>query len=86
MRVTDLDKFALEEIWRPYQTMKGYERRLERSPMSLTETALELLHDRTGWAQRVFDRLRGIGVQFPAYVQHSLVDVIKAALARKGGE
>lgn len=81
MRVTDLDKFALEEIWRPYQTMKGYERRLERSPMSLTCTAAELANDTTGWADRVFNRLRGIGVRFPSYVKNELVDVIKCALS-----
>jgi len=80
--VTDLDKFALEEIWRPYQSMRGYERRLEKSPMNLADTAVELAHDTTGWAECVLDRIRRIGVQFPPYIRHELVDVIEDALSR----
>lgn len=88
-RVTDLDKFALEQVWWPYQNKMGYEGRLERLPMSLDETVALLRNDTTGWAKCVLDRIAAIGFTFPAYVQHPLVDVVKAAtairaLAREG--
>jgi len=76
-RVTDLDKFALEEVWRPYQSMMGHEKRLERLPMSLDDTAALLRSDQTGWADLVLDRVRRIGFTFPAYIHSPLVDVVK---------
>ncbi|MBU0801408.1 MAG: hypothetical protein KKA05_10475 [Alphaproteobacteria bacterium] len=78
LRITDLDKFALEHIWRPYQSMMGHERRLEKSPMSLDETAALLASDKTGWAICVLNRLHQIGVTFPPYVKHPLVGVVAA--------
>jgi hypothetical protein len=78
-RVTDLEKFALEEVWRPYQTLMGYEKRLERLPVSLEETAKLLVVDETGWSKCVLDRIAAIGFTFPSYVQHTLVRVIQAA-------
>ena len=81
MRVTDLDDFSLQQVWRPYQGMVGYERRLDRPALPLDATADRLRQD-TAWTKCVLDRLRGIGVEFPAYVQHPLVDVI---VERAGG-
>ena len=78
-RVTDLEAFALEQVWRPYQSRMGYERRLERLPMSLEETAKLLVTDETGWSEIVLNRIAAIGFSFPSYVQHSLVDVVMAA-------
>lgn len=88
MKVTDLEKFALEQIWRPYQTIVGYEKRLECLPVSLENTAESLKQD-TYWSRLVLDRLRGMNrhrhITFPSYIQHPLVDVVRAALAQ-GGE
>lgn len=81
-RITDLEKFALEQIWRPYQGTGDYvpyEPRLERLPMSLEETAKLLITDDTGWSKLVLDRVSAIGFTFPSYVQHELVNVVKAA-------
>ncbi|RVL48443.1 hypothetical protein CN138_08920 [Sinorhizobium meliloti] len=78
-RITDLEKFALEQVWRPYQNMKGYEKRLEALPMSLEETAKLLITDETGWAECVLDRIAAVGFTFPSYINHHLVDVIRTA-------
>ncbi len=84
-RVTDLEKFALEEVWRPYQNMMGYEKRLERLPVGLEETARLLRADTTGWSKRVIDRIKNIGVTFPDYIQHPLVDVFGGGTKSDGG-
>ena len=78
-RVTDLEDFALTQVWRPYQSKMGYEDRLERLPMSLDETARLLTTDDSGWASVVLDRICNIGFRFPPYIVHELVSVINAA-------
>ncbi|WP_421565615.1 hypothetical protein [Ochrobactrum sp. EDr1-4] len=87
MRVTDLEKFALEQIWRPYQNTIGYEKRLERLPVSLEATAESLTQD-TRWSGFVLNRLRGMNrnsrITFPSYIQHPLVDVVRTALQERG--
>jgi hypothetical protein len=85
MRVTDLEKFALEEVWRPYQNMMGYEQRLARMPVGLEETARLLRADTTGWSKRVIDRIEAIGITFPDYIQHPLVDVFGGGTKSDGG-
>lgn len=77
MRVTDLEKFALEQIWRPYQSKAGYDhmKRLEKLPVSLLETAQALCHD-SEWSRAVIDRLSAIGVTFPSYISHPLATIV----------
>lgn len=82
-RITDLEEFALAQIWRPYQTKMGYEDRLERLPMSIDETAKLLVMDETGWSSAVLDRMCNIGFRFPPYIVHELVNVINAAQASR---
>jgi hypothetical protein len=87
-RVTDLEQFALGEIWRPYQNMAGYADRLKALPKSLDETALMLALD-TEWSRCVLGRIADIGFSFPDYIKHPLVEVIRRAQsedARKKGE
>lgn len=74
-KVTDLDQFLLEQIWRPYQTKKGYEDRLEAAPMGLDETLAELQAGGE-WADLVLNRVRRCGFVFPPYVKHRLIDFI----------
>ena len=86
-RITDLEKFALEQIWRPYQNHEsiGFEKRLEALPMSIGETANKLITDDTGWSKCVLDRISAIGFTFPPYINHPLVDVVRTAQEfRKG--
>lgn len=76
-RVTDLEKFCLEHIWRPYQNLAGYERRLTALPMSLEQTAEKLRED-SEWSRLVFGRLNAIGFRFPSYIHHPLVDLVRS--------
>lgn len=87
-RITDLEDFALTQIWRPYQSKMGYEVRLERLPMSIAKTAELLVTDKTGWSEAVLDRVCAVGFFFPEYVKHPLVDVVRTAMEvrRKKGE
>lgn len=85
MRVTDLEKFALEQIWWPYSSTSALPQnhRFDRLPMSLEDTAL-LLDEGSHWSSAVCDRLRAIGVTFPNYINHPLVDVVKRRMAEIG--
>ncbi|NTB01587.1 hypothetical protein [Agrobacterium tumefaciens] len=88
-RITDLEKFALEQVWRPYQNRDGFafakEDRFEALPMSLEETARLLITDESGWSKCVLDRISAIGFTFPSYIYHPLVDVVRTAQeVRKG--
>lgn len=81
MRVTDLEKFALEQIWRPYQNRTGYDARLKSLPMSIDATASRLqAPEHAVWAALVFGRLALIGVQFASYLSHPLVDVVRLGI------
>ena len=80
MRVLDLDKFSLEQIWRPYQTMVGYERRLEKVPMSLTDTLAALKLAEGDWPESVLDRIARINPTFPPWISHPLVDYLKSEI------
>lgn len=88
MRVTDLEKFALEHIWRPYWAdaplMRGP--RPERLPMGLGTTVRLMEMDDTGWTDMVVNRLAEIGVDFPDYVQHPLVDFLRQKIDRLKNE
>lgn len=78
-KVTDLDKFSLEQVWRPYQTKAGVgdDARLTSSPMNLDDTAAKLAED-TEWSRLVLSRIRACNFYFPPYVKHRLVDVVRA--------
>lgn len=86
-RVTDLDQFCLSQIMRPYQTMLGYEARLDRLPETLEQITARLSID-CEWSRCVLERTSAIGFTFPSYVKHPLVDLVNAARAaasnRKG--
>lgn len=85
-RITDLEEFALRHIWRPYQNKVGFEKRLERLPMSLEETVEKLVLDDTGWAELVLSRVAAVGFRFPSYVVHPLVDLVVAEQKRRKGD
>ena len=71
-KVTDLEKFSLEEIWMPFAATAL------KSSHSLEETA-QLLTKGTDWSINVLDRIRRVGFMFPPYIAHPLVDVLRAA-------
>jgi hypothetical protein len=74
-----LDKFSLEQVWRPYQTKGGVGDgvRLTSAPMNLDDTAAKLAED-TEWSRLVLSRIRACNFYFPPYVKHRLVDVVRA--------
>ena len=75
-KVTDLEKFALEQIVRPYQTMiVNSERRLESSPWSLEQIAIMLRH-KDNWSDLVLDRIYRCGFWFPEYIKHDIITTI----------
>ena len=78
MRVTDLEKFALEHIYRPYQTMIGLEKRLERLNKDFNlENAVSHLKENPNWAAHVLDRIKRGNVVFAKYLkEHELVVLI----------
>lgn len=79
MRVTDLDKFSLEHVWRPYQTISPIptEKRFESAPANLDET-YRYLTQGGEWSRHVLARIKEIGVTFPDYVMHPIVYYIRA--------
>ena len=79
-KVTDLEKFALEHIFRPYQNMIGYEKYLDKLPMSIDEIP-NLMTDEPDWAKCVLDRIHAIGFKFPTYINHNIVRIIKTGKA-----
>jgi len=92
VKVTDLEKFAYEDVWRPYWpahpdagprdfasgTPETYEKRFGRGGLKHTlMQTLTLLEENREYRHLVVGRLSAIGVQFPDYVKHPLVDAIK---------
>lgn len=92
MRVTDLEEFAEIHIWGPfwpihpeadheckYGNPENYRAWLKRNGKrrhNLMQTCHHLRkHD--AWAAHVFDRLMRIGVTFPPYIQHPLVEDVR---------
>jgi hypothetical protein len=85
LRVTDLEKFSFDQIWRPYwrshstNTNDQWGSDLKRAPFDLPETATQLTEP-SKWSAQVIGRLTSVGVTFPGWVQHPLVDVIRELL------
>jgi len=75
-KITDLEKFTLEHIFRPYQTMIMDENRLEKLPMPLDEVAL-YADANPEWWDVVHDRIKRIGFYFPNYINHEIVDLVR---------
>lgn len=75
-KVTDLEKFALEHIVRPYQNMKWGEGNQGKLPCSLDELATMLEAD-DDWSKCVLARIHGIGFTFPAYINHKLATLCR---------
>ena len=77
-KITDLEQFALSEIWRPYWNLSEYqaqEGRPEKLPVDLNETAQKLAKG-GAWAELVLVRLRHLKFTFPDYIVHPLVGVV----------
>ena len=84
MKVTDLEEFAKNQIWRPYWPMHaeaettddGHWRDFDewwRETRPNLRTTLEMLRLRPDVRKAVVNRLSRIGVRFPSYIKHPLV-------------
>lgn len=75
-KITDLEKFALEEIFRPYQTMLDFgEKRLKKLPIPLDKIP-NFISNHQEWWKLVKARITPMDVYFPDYIHHELVDFI----------
>lgn len=83
MRVTDLEKFSLEQIWRPYATLLGITGSLKFAPLTIEGTAELLRSDHAPeWRKCVLGRLAQMRVEFPSHIQHPLVDAVRDGIAK----
>lgn len=82
IKVTDLELFCLEQIYRPYQLSLGIgDKRLERLTKDFSlETARALLIHKKDWSKLVLERLSNCGFWFPDYINHPLVRFLKNAM------
>lgn len=78
MKVSDLEKFALEQVYRPYQNMIGMDERLDRLNKDFNlENATSHLKENPNWAAHVLDRIKRCEFTFSPYLQdHELVRLI----------
>lgn len=76
-RITDLEKFALEEIFRPYRNMipEIGDKRLTKLPCKLKEIP-QWAEKYPEWWKCVKGRIDRIGFRFPGYIVHPLVGII----------
>jgi hypothetical protein len=80
-KVTNLEKFTLHQIFRPYQTMLGIgDKTLNKLTKEYNvDTARELLIKNKEWAKLVLSRISRCHFRFPDYINHPLVKFIKNA-------
>ena len=80
-KITDLEKFVLENVYRPYAPVliPGY---MEQPRREIPKTwrlhnAVEMLEANPEWRELVMDRITRCNFRFPAYIDHPLVDYIR---------
>ena len=72
-KVTDLEKFALEQIFRPFQGMLDFgEEPLKKLPMELEEMG-DFSDAHPEWRKCVADRLNKIDYYFPRYISQKVL-------------
>jgi hypothetical protein len=78
-RITDLEKFVLEHIVRPYQDRGGFgEEQLNSLPLPM-DCIIDMLNEENEWTKLVLNRISKIGFTFPEYIKHPLVKIVKDA-------
>lgn len=73
-KITDLERFAFEEVMRPYGPLLGYGH-LKALPVPMGEIPA-LAGANPEWWSHVTDRLWRCGFWFPTYLVHPLVDLL----------
>jgi hypothetical protein len=82
MKITDLEQFALEQVYRPYQgTLMGWNRAVMEHLTDEYNLENALAHlkkkENKDWSELVLDRIIKCRFYFPPYIRHDLVDYIK---------
>lgn len=72
----DADKFVLEQVYRPYQSMLGFNERLTKQPYDNKKT-IELLKENSDWSNCVLDRINRCKFEFSQWIKHPVIDFIK---------
>jgi len=89
IKVTDLEKFVLEQVYRPYQISLGIgDKTLEHltKEYNLDNARLNLIKNKK-WCIEVMDRISRIPFYFPDYIKHPLLPFIKNQISiRKGAD
>ena len=86
-KVTDLEKFVFEHVWRPYWALhpdanntsgnpERYEDRFGKKRHTLMQTNT-FLRENHEYRAHVIGRLARIGVWFPDYIKHPLVSNVR---------
>ncbi len=78
-KVTDLEKFALEQVYRPYANkLLMVDTRFDRlcNHYQLDDIMLHF-KDNPEWEKLVMNRIVGLLFTFPDYINHPLVEHIK---------
>ena len=92
-KITDLEKFCLEHVLRPFQGMEWLEKiskgkRFEKMPFSM-EILLEKLKEKSEWSEEVLGRICRIhlqkGLYFPNYINHPIKDFIEKKIKEYRG-
>jgi len=83
LKVYNLNKFALEQLFRPYRSMLGFEKRLDKLPCKLDEVPALLIKD-NAWRNVVLSRLSKIPFDVPDYVYHGLITYLQSELPKFG--
>ena len=76
MEIIDGDKFILEQIYRPYQSLLGFEERLTKQPYDNQKT-LELLKEDSEWSRCVLDRIKRCNFTFSQWLKHPIIEFIR---------
>ncbi len=79
MKVTDLEKFVLEQVYKPYAPdLFNMDTRFDRLSKEYNlDTVLDLFKDHEKWRQLVMGRISRLPFTFPDYIKHPLVEYIK---------
>jgi len=80
MKVTDFEKFVLEQVYRPYwnKLFNTDVKRLERLSKDYgLDSVLDLFVGNPEWEKLVMGRIKSLNFTFPEYIDHPLVDYIK---------
>lgn len=73
--IVDADKFVLEQVYRPYQSMLGFEKTLKKQPFDNQKT-IEMLQSHNEWSNLVIDRIRRCKFKISQWVDHPVINYI----------